>query len=206
MADVILSKESELLALVSKMITGYTKNKRDYPRADAKRLKAEVADLLSADDALAAAKKEHLRAGKDKKQKLETLRKSVREHIKDSKFDTGDDPEKLRAIGVDTAPKRASNKPPAAPRLLEIADQKPKLVHLKWKLAVRQTGSPALGYIVRRRELKDGNITEWCPHATVFTNEAKLEGEGKGHAYEYLVVATNRAGESDPSNTVAVLV
>ena len=201
-----IKSEGEAIARAKKMITGYLKKPKDYPRADVKKLKAELAELVDARNAQAAAKAEMKRIIEEKARKFEALRKTIKEQILNSKFDTADDPVKLSALGLDVAPVRKPRQQPAAPRELEVAGQKPGMVHLKWLHPAVKSGGKVRGYIVRRRELKDGEITGWRPHATVFKNEAKLEDEGRSRAFEYHIVATNETGESDPSNTVAVVV
>jgi hypothetical protein len=90
--------------------------------------------------------------------------------------------------------------PLAAPgqcRLLEIAKQGEGWLMLDWK-APADGGKPA-AYEVRRRE-RDGGI--WLSVATAMTREVNLVDQPRGKELEYIVIAVNKAGQGEESNTV----
>jgi fibronectin type 3 domain-containing protein len=57
-------------------------------------------------------------------------------------------------------------------------------------------------YRVEQRQLPDG---EWAMVGTALATEITLNNQKRGKEHEYRVIAVNKAGESDPSNTVAAV-
>ncbi|MDU9047606.1 MAG: fibronectin type III domain-containing protein [Candidatus Electrothrix sp. Rat3] len=63
-------------------------------------------------------------------------------------------------------------------------------------------GGKAAFYRVEQRQLPDG---EWTMVGTALETEITLNNQKRGKEHEYRVIAVNKAGESDPSNTVAAV-
>ena len=57
-------------------------------------------------------------------------------------------------------------------------------------------------YKIERREQPTG---AWMMVNMAFESEATLNNQDRGKDWEYRIVATNKAGESVPSNTVAAV-
>jgi len=82
---------------------------------------------------------------------------------------------------------------------------------------VRNSGGPVRTYIIERRELTidetgDGGIgrgigrgNKWKQTAISLETRALLKGQPRGVQLEYRVRAINKAGQSEPSNTIAVV-
>jgi hypothetical protein len=73
-------------------------------------------------------------------------------------------------------------------------------VYLDWK-APAESGKPK-AYKVQRR-LRDGN--GWQNVATAILTEATLVEQPEKTELEYRVIAVNKAGDGQPSNTVEVV-
>ena len=81
--------------------------------------------------------------------------------------------------------------------LLEARRQGEGWVDLAWKPPI-DGGKPS-AYRVMRRERPEG---PWLDLTTVFETEVSLTDQARGKEYEYRVIAANKAGEGEPSNTV----
>jgi len=57
-------------------------------------------------------------------------------------------------------------------------------------------------YQIERRERPAGN---WILAALAIESEATLNNQERGKDWEYRIIATNKAGASTPSNTVAAV-
>jgi hypothetical protein len=73
-------------------------------------------------------------------------------------------------------------------------------VLLDWKEP--SGGGRVAAYKVQRRKKGD---TSWADVGTAIESELTLTGQERGVEWEYRVVAVNKAGEGEPSNTVAAV-
>jgi len=73
-------------------------------------------------------------------------------------------------------------------------------VFLDWKKPA--DGGAVAAYKIERRERPAG---PWTLVSMAIESEATLNNQERGKDWEYRVIATNKAGESVPSNTVAVV-
>ncbi len=89
---------------------------------------------------------------------------------------------------------------PGQTRLLEAPRQGDGWVFIDWKAPV-DGGAPS-AYKVMRRERPAG---AWEDVATAVITEATLVEQPKGKELEYRVIAINKAGEGEPSNTEMVV-
>jgi hypothetical protein len=63
-------------------------------------------------------------------------------------------------------------------------------------------GGKVATYRVYRRERPAG---AWMEITTVFETQVALTDQPRGQEYEYRIVAANKAGDGEPSNTVMVV-
>jgi len=83
---------------------------------------------------------------------------------------------------------------------LEAPRQGDGWVFLDWKAPI-DGGAPS-AYKVMRRERPAG---AWAETATAVISEATLVEQPKGKELEYRIIAVNKAGEGEPSNTEMVV-
>jgi hypothetical protein len=128
---------------------------------------------------------------------LENLVEAMKTDIRYAENTVDFDDDKLKLIGW------AGRKSPAAltlsgqSRLLEAPKQGEGWVFLDWK-APADGGVPA-AYKVMRRERSAG---AWEEVATAVISEATLFEQPRRKELEYRIVAVNKAGDGEPSNTV----
>lgn len=195
-------REAEIKALAQSIIIGLSENP-DFPSPPVsssdlrKRLDAFVALGDTQVVALAAAEQatEAKRAGLDE---LISDMKAVLHYAKDVVH--GNDA-KLAALGWSGRATQTPLAAPGQPRSLEILQHGEGWLILDWKRPV--DGGAAAVYKIERRELADGGT--WTMIGMAVEHEATLNNQERGKALEYRVIAANRAGESVPSNTVAVV-
>jgi hypothetical protein len=195
--------EAEVIALAQSMVSGLTDNAAVYPAPPVVPL--DLTTLVNAyttakNAAIAAtAAAEDATAGKD--DALEDLADAMKSDIRYAENTVNYDDDKLKLIGW--AGKKAPT-PLAIPgqaRLLEAPRQGDGWVFLDWKAPV-DGGAPS-AYKVTRRERPAG---AWEDVATAVITEATLVEQPKGKELEYRIIAINKAGEGEPSNTeMAVL-
>lgn len=110
------------------------------------------------------------------------------------------DDEKLKLIGWAGRHKPTPLAVPGQCRLFEIVKQGEGWLTLDWK-APADGGKPA-AYEIQRRERAGGT---WQLAATAMTTEATLVDQPCGKELEYQVIAINKTGPGEPSNTVMLV-
>ncbi|WP_446008158.1 fibronectin type III domain-containing protein [Candidatus Electrothrix sp.] len=71
---------------------------------------------------------------------------------------------------------------------------------MDWKKS--PDGGKSAFYRVERRE---PSAEEWVMVGTALETEITLNNQERGKEWEYRVIAVNKAGESEPSNTVSAV-
>ena len=104
---------------------------------------------------------------------------------------------KLKLIGWAGRKTSAALQIPGQGRLLEAARQGDGWVFLDWKKPA--DGGRVAAYKVMHRERDGGS---WAEVATAVISEATLVDQPKGKELEYQIIAVNKAGDVEPSNTV----
>ncbi len=194
--------EPEIAALAEAMITGLTSNAVLYPAPPVAVLDltaAKTAYITALNAAIAAAAAAEA-ATTTKDDVLEDLTDAMKSDIRYAENTVDFDDDKLKLIGW--AGKKAPT-PLAIPgqtRLLEAPRQGDGWVFLDWKAPI-DGGVPA-AYKVMRRERPAG---AWEDIATAVITEATLVEQPKGKELEYRIIAVNKAGDGEPSNTEMVV-
>jgi hypothetical protein len=194
--------EAEVVALAEAMISGLADNAAVYPAPPV--LPADLTALISAytvvkNDSIAAqAAAEQATADKD--DALEELVDAMKSDIRYAENTVDFDDDKLKLIGWAGKKAATALQPPGQSRLLEAPRQGDGWVFLDWKAPV-DGGNPA-AYKVMRRERPAGS---WEEVATAVISEATLVEQPKGKELECRIIAVNKAGDGEPSNTAMVV-
>jgi hypothetical protein len=200
-------READILALANAMFAGYAAHAADFPSRDGPELAHKRAWYKSAKnnqtDALAAAQV----ATDEKDTALAGLAQKMKAELKKSEVDVGADSEKLEYIGWGPkAPPRPAD-PPGQPRNLDAVIQGAGSVLLDWKAPARGSGGTVRTYVIERRDQPEGGgeFGNWSQAGIALESEAMLMNQPRGPQLEYRVKAINKAGQSNPSNTIAVV-
>ena len=194
--------EAEVIALAQSMVSGLTANAAIYPAPPVAPLDlgALVSAYTTAKNAAIAAQAAAEDATASKDDALEDLADAMKSDIRYAENTVDFDDDKLKLIGW--AGKKAPTPlaPPGQTRLLEAPRQGDGWVFLDWKAPI-DGGAPS-AYKVMRRERPAG---AWQDVATAVITEATLVEQPKGKELEYRIIAVNKAGEGEPSNTEMVV-
>jgi hypothetical protein len=146
----------------------------------------------------AVAAAEAATAGKD--DALEMLVEAMKSDLRYAENTVNYDDTQLKLIGWAGRSSGTPLQVPGQSRLLEASKQGEGWVFLDWK-APANGGKPA-AYRVLRRERPAGL---WEEVATAVESEATLVEQPRAKEMEYRVVAVNKSGDGEPSNTVMVV-
>jgi len=200
-------READVLALIDAMIAGYLAHMADFPSVDFSSI-FNVHTLYTdakkvQTGALAAAQV----ATEQKDAALAALVEKMRDELKKSEVDVGDDSEKLEYIGWGPKALPSPADPPGQPRNLDAAEQGAGTVLLDWKSPARGSGGNVRTYVIERREQPPGGgeFGVWAQAGIALESETTLMHQPRGVQLEYRVKAVNTGGESEPSNVVAVV-
>jgi hypothetical protein len=136
----------------------------------------------------------------DKDLKLTALIDGMKSDIRYAENTVNFDDEKLKLIGWGGRRAPTALMAPGQPLMLEARSQGEGIVAFTWKAPV-DGGRPS-AYRIIRRERPAG---PWGDVGTAVVTEASLLDQPRGKEFEYRVIAVNKAGESEPSNTVLVV-
>lgn len=199
--------EADVVVLANAMVAGYGAHAADFPSADAPGLTTALSDYSAAKidqtDAMAAAQV----ATEKKNLEVAGLEEKMRDELKKSEVDVGDDSEKLEYIGWGPKATPSPADPPGQPRVLEAVMQGPGPLLLDWKGPAHGTGGVVRTYVIERREQPagGGEFGPWAQVAIAMESEALLANQPRGQQLEYRIKAVNTGGQSLPSNTAAVV-
>lgn len=131
---------------------------------------------------------------------LEQLINVMKRQLSYAENTVGKTSEQLLLLGWSPRKTPTSQPAPGQTRLLAVTRQEEACVDLAWK-APDEGGKPN-AYRVLRRERPAG---PWLDVATAVETQANLIDQPRGKEYEYRVIAVNKTGEGEPSNTVVVV-
>jgi len=194
--------EAEVVALAQAMESGLADNAAIYPAppvapAD---LTALINTYTSAKNAAIAAQAAAEEATTDKDDVLDDLVEAMKSDIRYAENTVDYDDDKLKLIGWAGRKTATALQPPGQARLLEAPKQGEGWVFLDWKAPV--DGGAVSAYRVMRRERPAG---PWEDVATAIISEATLVEQPRGKELEYRIIAVNKAGDGEPSNTAMVV-
>ena len=195
-------REAEILALAQNMATGLVTAAADFPAPPVSA--ADLAALLgsaheAADDAVATrAQAEQVTAVKEAA--MDELIGAMRADLRYAEDAVNFDDAKLSALGWGGKKSKTPLSPPGQARSLEAPRQGEGWVFLDWKAPAE--GGTVAAYRIERRERPAG---DWALVEMATDSEATLLNQERAKDLEYRVIATNKAGAGDPSNTTAVV-
>jgi len=131
---------------------------------------------------------------------LEALPDALKSDIRYAENTVNFDDDKLKLIGWSGKKVATPLAAPGQPRLAEAVKQGAGWLKLDWKAPA--DGGKVSAYKVQRRQRPEG---AWKDIATAILSEITLVDQPRGAELEYRVIAVNKAGDGEPSNTVMVV-
>ena len=194
--------EAEIAALARRMITGLAEAAEDFPAPPIppEQIQAALTEYDSAKDAALAADGAAAETFAVKDEVLEALMDLMKADLRYAENTARHDPEKLRQIGWAGRKARTSLELPGQVRSLEVVAEGDGWVVLDWKAPV--SGGSVAAYKVQCRT-KDKR--SWVHVGMSVESEILLSDQKRGVELLYYVVAANKTGEGEPSNTVSVV-
>lgn len=195
-------KEPEIAQLAQEMVTGLAASILIYPTPPVVSL--DLGGLLTAysgaKDGVVATQAAAEAATTAKDDALETLTDAMKSDLRYAENTVDFDDDKLKLIGWAGRKGPTALTAPGQTRLLEAPRQGEGWVFLDWKAPI--DGGAPNAYKVMRRERPAG---AWGDVETAVITEATLVDQPRGLELEYRVIAINKAGDGEPSNTEMVV-
>lgn len=194
-------KESEILALAERLWKGLWNNPIfPLPPVDPMQLRLKKMTYQTKHNIFVAASAAAESANAVKDEALEELIDALKSNIRYAENTVNYDDEKLQLIGWSGKGTPSELQPPGESRQLEAPKQGDSWLFLDWKAPA--DGGKISAYKIQRRNRPEGL---WQDVATAIETEATLVEQPKGAELEYRIIAINKAGEGQPSNTVMVV-
>lgn len=195
-------KEADIAALAEPLWRGLLSNISIYPKPPIHPIALRMKSLVYKNrcEVLLAKKANAETATTAKDDALEDLIKALKSNILYAENTVNFDDAKLKPIGWADRKTATALTAPGQSSLLEAPKQGEGWVFLDWKAPI-EGGVPA-AYKVMRRERPAG---AWEEVATAVISEATLVEQPRGKELEYRIIAVNKAGDGEPSNTVMVV-
>ncbi len=196
--------QNKIAALAGRIINGYKEHPADFPTADPDAIQAALDSFNELSNQLTQAKAQATLIAKEKQRALDELNKVLKGQIKRSEVDAASEPVKLTEIGWGTTAQRQPLTAPHQPTGLVCTSQGDGTASFEWEKAA--TGSRPTGYILQRRQASGAGqeFGGWQLVDFYYDNMITASDQPTGVKLEYRVIATNPAGQSMPSNIVAV--
>lgn len=195
-------REAEISVLADEMIAGLADNPAVYPilPVAVAGLTASKNEFLAAKSGVVAAKAAYEAALAVKDAARETLTGQMKEDIRYAENTAGFDDAKLKLIGWGAKRVSVSLTAPGQTLELTVPMQGDGSVMLAWKAPI--DGGDVAAYQVMRRPRAEGAFEDV---ATAVIPEATLTAQPKGVELEYQIIAVNKAGQGQPTNTQMVV-
>ncbi len=197
--------EAEVVTLAQAMVTGLTGTAADpsafpTPPVPVAELATLLAAFTTARNAAMTAESAAQQAVDAKDGTLGELVESMKNDLRYAETVAKGDSALLSSIGWSGRRPPTPLQPAGQALMLEVRSQGEGSVDLTWKPPI-DGGKPS-AYRILRRERPEG---PWIQVEAVFETTVSLTDQPRGKEYEYRVIAANRAGEGEPSNTVMVV-
>lgn len=194
--------EAETVALANEIAIGLEANMTLFaaPPVPFEDIRSAVVDYIGARDAMVLTKAASKTATVGKNEAYEALIGKMKQVIRYAENLTDYRDDQLNLIGWSGRRESTSVEAPGNPPLLTVTGEGPGSISFSWSRPV--TGGKPLSYLVERREqgTDTWNLTEVSAERSI-----TLTGQPRGQSLEYRVVSMNRAGSSEGSNTVSVV-
>jgi len=196
-------KEAQIAALAEQLWRGLLDNNAVFPQPPVHPILIRIRKIIyqSRHDNFLAARAAAEQATTDKTETLEELIEAMKADIRyaENTVNFGDD--KLKLIGWAGKKTPTPLAIPGQARLLEAPRQGVGWVFLDWKQPA--DGGKPKAYKVQRRVVGVEPVSDrWDNIATAILTEATLVDQPEKTELEYRVIAVNKSGEGQPSNTV----
>ena len=195
-------REAEIKALAQNIVTGLADNAGDFPAppVTSVALAALLTSFITLCDEQVAAQAAAEQVTVTKNAGLEELVTAMRADLRYAEDAVNYDDAKLSALGWGGKAAPTALEVPGQSRALEAPRQGEGWVFLDWKKPA--DGGSVAAYKIERRERPAG---DWTLISMAIESEATLNNQERGKDWEYRVIATNKAGEGTPSNTIAAV-
>jgi hypothetical protein len=197
------TSEPQIMALSDRMFNGYFWHAADFPNVNRFKLMSRRNAYIFAKRALVQAQANLRIETRNRKSRLEELKRIMKNCLRRATVDVVASPEKLKLIGW--APK---NKPqpaeiPAQPLNLLLAAREDRNVLLEWDRPAG--GGPVRNYLIERRVQNNGNCEDWTIVRISYKTRTSLRNQPQGVRFEYRVKAANNAGTGPLSNAISLV-
>ncbi len=193
--------ETEIIALAQAIITGLNAHPDEFPNPPviADIMQTYVGNVLTTRDEITHHQALAVDATNRNRQHLQILGEAMRLDLKYAEQTVPK--EKWILVGWAQRAEPVALQKPGQPRNLECLRKGDNSIQLDWK-APKDGGKVAI-YHIERRIMPDG---PWLLVKTSFETEIILADQPRGQTLEFRVIASNKAGDSVESNSVAVMV
>ncbi len=194
--------ESEIIALAQSLVAGLKTGTDIYPTPpiDPVELDVRIQTFLQARDEATATQVAAQQAIAGKNEALDELIDDMKSNLRYAENTVNYDDAQLKLLGWGGRKARTAQQAPGQCRSLEAPRQGDGWVFLDWKEPAE--GGTVLAYRVQSRP--KGTET-WQDVGTALESEITLVNQPRGTAQEYRVIAMNKTGSGDPSNTTSVV-
>jgi hypothetical protein len=194
--------EAKIIALAQKMISGFTNNPNfPAPPISPASLQTRLDTAVASSDAQVMTQAAAKQATDTKQTDFDALIADMKTMLHYAEDTVQGDDGKLSELGWGGRAEPHALQVPGQPRLLEVLHQGAGWLTLDWKKPA--DGGAAASYRIERRDLTEGGA--WTLAGLAIETEVTLSNQKRGKELEYRVIAVNKAGESEPSNTVTAL-
>jgi hypothetical protein len=192
-------KESEIVVLGQDIAAGLTANAAVYPAPPVApaALQTRMGAYITARDAAIAAQTAAEQATAANTKGLQAMTDDMKADLRYAENTVNYDDAKLKLIGWGGRKSKTSFEAPGQCRSLEAPREGEGWLFLDWKESVG--GGAVAAYKIQCRLRPDG---PWSDIGMAIDSEITLTNQERGKEWEYRVLGVNKAGESEPSNTV----
>jgi len=192
-------RENDVVGLAQTLSAGLKTNELVYPTPpvlpDA--LDDAIAVYVDARDVAVAAQAQAEQHVQEKEAALVDLIEKMKSDLRYAENTVNFDDDKLKLLGWAGRKAKTPLQAPGQARSLEAPREGEGWLFLDWKEPA--DGGKVAAYKIQRRQRPDG---PWSDVGMAIESEITLTNQERGKEWEYRVIAINKAGEGDPSNTV----
>ncbi|MBI9015890.1 MAG: fibronectin type III domain-containing protein [Phycisphaerae bacterium] len=192
--------EVNVMQLSMNVMAGLNAYPTDFPSLDPVALGLLIATYNNAVGDAQTARAEAKAATAAKDAAFIALRDEVRKYLN---LATVENPTKLDEIGWALPGPRTPLSPPDMAKNLTSTFQGDGEVSMKWDKPT--SGGKVAAYILQSQSFSEGAWSNWQMVNFFYDNQATLTAQPTGVKINYRVIASNDAGQSNPSNTITVV-
>ena len=196
------TRENDIAALANELIEGFTNNSEVFPTPPVppEELTAALQAYWEVREAAAKAVATAKNAYNAKDEALEQLTDAMKADIKYAEVTVDDEEGSLKLIGWGGRSSRKTLEAPGQVLSLEVVRSGKGWIFLDWKYPIG--AGPVAAYKVQCSRPEEGL---WKNVGTAVETELLVNDQERGVDLLYRVIAINKAGQGDPSNSVRVV-